>query len=280
MAEQTLVGIESHLKVATRKLGHLKVSQIRPTHIKEYLDGRELERSGRTLQIDVTHLRRVFDLAKERGWIWGSPLASIKAYKANSKKVQIPTTADVQKVLAYLRGPEFVPGPDGKKAADFIEFLCLSGVRCQGAQTVRWEQIDFDRGVMPVTEKGNKTREVDLFPGLRSWLEARRQPAGLLFPRTHKLKRGRPNEYNPKKALATACSKTRVPRFTFHACRHYFATRCLETGISAPTVAGWLGHSDNGILVMRLYGNHLARKHFAKEAERVSIQFASPPASA
>src|SRR5262249_6913965 len=145
--------------------------------------------SGRTLQIDVTNLKRLFEFARERGWIWGNPMTEIKKYKAKTKKIQIPTSEEVQKILFYLRGREFIPGPDGKKAADFIEFLCLSGVRCQGAQTVQWEDIDFDRGIMLVTEKGSKTREVNLFPGLRTWLETRRKPKGLLFPRTHRVKK-------------------------------------------------------------------------------------------
>ncbi|MCC7518724.1 MAG: site-specific integrase [Verrucomicrobiae bacterium] len=279
MAAKTLIGIEGHLNKAVERLGHLRMSKIRPSQLKEYLDSRELECSGRTAQVDMTHLRRVFDLAKERGWIWANPLSQLKRYRANTKKVHVPTTEAVTKVLAYLRGPKCVTGADGMKAADFIELLCLSGLRCQGARTLRWEHIDFDAGHLTVTEKGNKTREVDLFPGLRAWLEVRRQPEGLLFPKTHRLKKGNPTEYCPKKSLITACDQTKVQRFTFHACRHYFATQCLETGISASTVAGWLGHTDNGILVMRLYGNHLAKQHFATEAVRVRIHFSQPPSA-
>lgn len=275
MSPRTLESIEGHLRLAREKLGRIRVSQLRPNQVKEYLDERELECSGRTVQIDTTHLRRVFELAKEKGWMLGNPMASIKPYKANPKKVRIPTTEDVKKVLDHLRGPDCVTVIDGKKAADFIEFLCLSGVRCQGAQTLRWEQINFERGVFPVTEKGNKTREVNLFPGLRTWLEARRQPSGLLFGKTHQLKDRTDHQFKPRKSLVSACKHTGVAHFTFHACRHYFATHCLEAGISASTVAGWLGHSDNGILVMRLYGNHLAKQHFATEAARVPIQFSS-----
>ena len=273
MAEKTFVGIECHLNKASEQLGYLRISKIRPAQLKEYLDSRELKCSGRTAQVDMTHLRRVFDLAQERGWTWNNPCSQLKRYKAVTKKVHVPTTSEVKAVLEYLRSSECVTSADGKKAADFIELLCLSGLRCQGARTLRWEHIDFEAGHLTVTEKGSKTREVDLFPGLRAWLEVRRKPEGLLFPKTHRLKKGTPADYCPKKSLITACDKMKVRRFTFHACRHYFATQCLEAEISAPTVAGWLGHTDNGILVMRLYGNHLARKHFASQAERVTIQF-------
>jgi integrase len=286
MSPKTFIGIKGHLEKASEKLGHLRISQIRPAQIKEYLDSRELHCSGRTAQVDMTHLRRVFDLAKDRGWIWTNPLAQLNRYKANTKKVHVPTTDEIKKVLGYLRSSNCSTIDDGKKAADFIELLCLSGLRCQGAQTLRWENINFELGHLTVTEKGNKTREVDLFPALRAWLETRRKPKGLLFPKTHHLKRKKPSRFYPKKSLTTACSdcvEGGIRFFTFHACRHYFATQCLEAGISAPTVAGWLGHTDNGILVMKLYGNHMARKHFASEAQRVTINLANlctpPPIS-
>ncbi len=236
LAEKTFEGIQGHLKKASEKLGHLRMSQIRPHHVKGYLDERHMKNSGRTTQIDATHVRRLFAFAKDRGWAWIDPTAHLPAYPTGHKRVHVPKTEEIKAVLAFLRGNECVTKEDGKKAADFIEFLCLSGLRCQGAQTIRWEDIDFERGHLTVTEKGNKTREVDLFPGLRTWLEARRQPSGLLFPNTHK---GNGSKlFCPKKSLIKACKLTEAQRFTFHACRHFFATQCLEAGISASTVAG------------------------------------------
>ena len=61
-----------------------------------------------------------------------------------------------------------------------------------------------------------------------------------------------------------------------HDLRHLFATRCIEAGVDVPTVAKWLGHSDGGVLAMKIYG-HLRDDHslssakllFAGEAEAV-----------
>jgi integrase len=274
MSEMTYKGIKWHLDlVAKSPLGSQKINQVRSQALKDYLDGRRLDQSARTAQVDMTHLRRLFNLAKERGWRWDNPVEELPSYKHTTKKIRIPEPAEIAKVLTYLRSHPFHFKNAGRKAADFIEFLCLSGCRVQGAQTIRWEDIDFEKGTMVVTEKGKKTRTVDLFEGLRRFLTERRQSSGLLFPGTPR--KGRKGSslmsYNPKKILREAFVATKVAPFTFHSCRHFFATQCLEQNISASTIAGWLGHVDNGILVMRLYGNHLQRRHFASEAQKVRI---------
>jgi integrase len=273
MSPNTYNGIKWHLDlVGESHLGAMKVSHIHTSALKDYLDKRRVDKSGRSAQVDMTHLKRVFSLAKDRGWRWDNPIEDIKPYKHTSKKIQIPDSEEIAKVLNYLR-TQCHYKTAGKKAADFIEFLCLSGCRAQGAQTIKWEDIDFNKGVMTVTEKGNKSRQVDLFDGLRKFLEARREASGLLFPASkRKGRNSKPTTpYSPKKALQIACDKTKVVPFNFHSCRHYFATQCLEQGITPSTIAGWLGHVDNGILVMRLYGNHLKRRHFASEAQKVKI---------
>jgi site-specific recombinase XerD len=52
--------------------------------------------------------------------------------------------------------------------------------------------------------------------------------------------------------------------------RHLFATRCVESGIDIPTVARWLGHSDGGMLALKIYG-HLRREHSQSMAAKVTF---------
>jgi integrase len=229
---------------------------------------RNREYSGKTANLDLTFFRKLFLFAKGRGWRWDNPTDQVEGFKHRTKRIAIPTREEVLSILEWLH--RHSDHPDYPKAADFIEFLALSGCRLHGAQTIKWADIDFERKIFQVTEKFSKTRIVDIFPWLMPFLTARRKTNGLLFP---------PSGYNPKKSLAMACKKTGVTRITFHSLRHFFATECLERGISAPTIAGWLGHSDNGILVMRLYGNHLRRQHFAAEAQKLPPVLFSPSVS-
>jgi Phage integrase family len=52
--------------------------------------------------------------------------------------------------------------------------------------------------------------------------------------------------------ITSACKKLGIARFTTHALRHLFGTACLEAGVDVRTVAGWLGHKDNGSLLPRM----------------------------
>jgi integrase len=73
-----------------------------------------------------------------------------------------------------------------------------------------------------------------------------------------------------QKSIDAACLKTKVPRLTHHDFRHLFATICIESGVDIPTVAGWLGHHDGGVLAMQTYG-HLRREHSQLAAAKVTF---------
>ena len=76
--------------------------------------------------------------------------------------------------------------------------------------------------------------------------------------------------------ITSACRKLKIQRFTTHALRHLFGTACLEAGVDVRTVAGWLGHKDNGALLLKVY-SHVRAQH---EAEMIrKVRFA-PVASA
>jgi integrase len=77
--------------------------------------------------------------------------------------------------------------------------------------------------------------------------------------------------------ITSACKKLAIPRFTTHALRHLFGTACLEAGVDVRTVAGWLGHKDNGALLLKVY-SHVRQQH---EAEMIrKVRFAPSPAVA
>jgi integrase len=61
-----------------------------------------------------------------------------------------------------------------------------------------------------------------------------------------------------------------LPWVGFHDLRHFFASHCVMGGLDFMTIAHWLGHSDGGILVGKVYG-HLADAHKARIADGLSI---------
>ena len=58
--------------------------------------------------------------------------------------------------------------------------------------------------------------------------------------------------------------------FTSHLCRHCFASMALMSKVDVHTVASWLGHSDNGVLLAKTY-SHLLNEHKREQAQRVNF---------
>jgi integrase len=65
-------------------------------------------------------------------------------------------------------------------------------------------------------------------------------------------------------------SKAGLPWVGFHDLRHFFASQCVMGGLDFMTIASWLGHSDGGVLVGKVYG-HLADAHKARMADGLRI---------
>jgi len=67
-------------------------------------------------------------------------------------------------------------------------------------------------------------------------------------------------------SLTNACEAIGIDRITHHTLRHIFATRCLEQKVPVHIVAGWLGHVDNGALLLKTYA-HLVSSAAEFEAQ-------------
>ncbi len=265
----SIKSIEGRLGIASRSfLGPMKISSIQTDHLREFLRGQLARCSARTVNIDLIHLRKVFRLALQRGWRTDNPTTQLTPYKHRERQVPVPSQNDIQAVLTALR--EF-PFLYGKRAADLIELMSLSGLRIAEAQALAWEDIDWQRRLLRVQHgKGDKPRWVDLFPGLERFLcgmrSATENPKGRLFP--PKVEDGR--SFNPRKTLIAACEKVAVPVFSYHGLRHAWATHLVELGIDPVTIAGWMGHVD-ATLVVKRYGVHSRRQHFSEVAQRVTF---------
>jgi integrase len=73
-----------------------------------------------------------------------------------------------------------------------------------------------------------------------------------------------------RKTLRYACRLAGIPHVTHHTFRHFYATRCIMSGVDIPTVAKWLGHLDGGALLLRTY-SHLIDDHARQMAKRVKV---------
>jgi integrase len=143
-----------------------------------------------------------------------------------------------------------------------IRFLALTGLRISEAMAVKWPNVFTDHIHVPAeAAKNGKARSIPRLEGLEEVL-SRLRALGygeFVLPRQ-----------NAKKAIGNACKRVGISPMSHHCFRHYFATRCIESGVDVPTVSRWLGHTDGGALLSRTYF-HLLDEHSRRMAARVKI---------
>jgi integrase len=143
-----------------------------------------------------------------------------------------------------------------------IRLLGQTGLRIHEARNLKWEDISHDCiYVTPEASKNGKPRQIPFVPGVAETLARLRavSPGPYVLPQA-----------SVKTALRTVCRRMRIRSFSHHDFRHMFATRCIEAGVDAPTVARWMGHQDGGSLLSKMYF-HLLDDHSRDMAGRVSI---------
>jgi integrase len=196
----------------------------------------------------------------------------IKRLGIRSKPLELPTSQEFDRLLTVI---ETSGAAQAKDCADLVRFLSFTGCRVAEMKQALWQDVDWQKNEITVhsvkrriTSGTALARVVPMIAALRQLLERLREK---LQPQ--------PGDRICKVAecqgaLTRACKIVGCARLTHHSLRHLFATRCVESGIDIPTVARWLGHSDGGMLALKIYG-HLRREHSQAMAQRVT--FGSQP---
>ncbi len=148
-----------------------------------------------------------------------------------------------------------------------VRFLAHTGLRINEARQIKWEHVRDDHIYAPADiTKNSKPRCIPFIAGMGEVLQALRRVKpdnikrnGFILPQAE-----------CGKTLRFASQLAGIPRVTHHTFRHFYATRCILSGVDIPTVAKWLGHSDNGALLLRTYC-HLIDEHTSEMAKRVKI---------
>lgn len=170
---------------------------------------------------------------------------------------KIPTPNEFDRLLAALDTAQ------SGKAGLVVRLLAHTGLRINEARQITWPDVRSDHlYIRAEVSKNGKPRTVPFVPGTRDVLSALKRysrRAGNVLPQTGCFR-----------ALRYAARLTGLPTYGHHTFRHYFATRCILSGVDIPTVAKWVGHVDNGALLLRVYC-HLIDEHSLAMAARVKV---------
>ena len=249
--------------------------------------------SNASKNYSVYALKKAFEFAEEKRWIRESAVGEIKSFRVSPRRLDLPTDRQFNELVEYLKYPieredkkvllpeewhqfskhqlmqrmnvsestlkrriaetkgKYYYKAKGRPEVAFsFLFLCFTGLRMGEARKLAWKDVMDDRIIIRGTKTSSAFRFLPLFPQLREFLNSMREHRGVVKDSDNVLGRQRID-----KALRRACQRVGVEYLRHHDLRHYFATKAVQSGIDMPTIAKWLGHSDGGVLAMKVYSN-------------------------
>ena len=191
-------------------------------------------------------MRRLFNWLESEGLIDDNPAGKVEIPQPKRQEPKGPSRDDVRAILAACDGESPVDLRD--RAA--ICLLFDSGARAGGICGLQVGNLDLDRGLALVTEKGNKTRYAMFGPrtaeALRAWLEVRPAGGTSVFVALGGHQRGEPLTPNGLWQLLQRRAKLAGIEgpVSVHGLRHSFAREYLMSGGNLGALSQTLGHSD------------------------------------
>jgi integrase len=224
------------------------------------------EYSASVFNNTVNTFRRVLELA-------GLPHDDNPAYKIGrmdilEKPIRLPSPEQFDHVVTLV---ETSGAGQSKDCADFVRFLAFTGTRISEAKKGVWSDVNWQENTLQIhsvkVRNGfdqDVTRIIPLNPALKQLLERLQQKQS-----------PQPTDRICKvsecqRSLDRACKLAGCKRLTHHDLRHYFVTKCLQAGVDVFTLAKWVGHRDNGKLLLKVY-SHLQAEHSQAMAIKVTF---------
>jgi integrase len=256
--------------------------------------------AGRTIDVDVTALANVVRWCVVQKWLAEFPAGwHWDALAEEPDECELLTDAQIgQLCSSAMSVPEMGlldrkrPRPSLKdyveklkvaraRFSDYLRLLSLCGARetetlRQRWSNVRWTQrkFHFPGGRKGGTKRGGgsrqaaKPRDIDFFDKLEAHLKdmyERRDPKfDWLFPNED----GSSHVGSYRKQLERVRDACELPFVGFHHFRHYFISWCVMKAVDVKTIARWVGHLDEGLLILQKYG-HLAPGHGQEAAKKL-----------
>jgi integrase len=301
--ESYYVIIHHHLKPA---LGDIPITAITAEQIQKLLN-EKMEKGGRVdnrgdylspstvIKIKVV-INASLKQAMKNKLIPFNPTEAVTPPKQVRKEIRILTVDEQKKFMSAL---------NGHRLEALFKLALATGMRKGELMALTWDCVDFENRSIKVTksasrirnphtrvtsiETGNtKTasgvRQVPILPGVlpvlkehRRRQEMEKRIAGSAYNRTGLVFCSNIGTYiEPRRVnttLGKLVNKAGIEHINFHALRHTFATRALETGIPAKVVQEILGHSDVALTLNRY--THVLKSTAQEQMNKMNELFAS-----
>ncbi|MFR3686045.1 MAG: tyrosine-type recombinase/integrase [Enterococcus sp.] len=238
-------------------LGDVPLYQLTTERIQNIVDCFiDQKLSPNSIQIIICLLKKTLNDAKKQDLLYKNPCEMVQLPKRKTQKVRA-LTIEQQRTLI-----EVVDNSDDDK--DQAVVLALNtGMRIGEIAALRWEDIDFNRGIISIHQTCNRIQGIGNQRTVVNYDAVKSAASHRIIPMNHKVLRllKRLKERNDTEFVFSIGGKGCEPRVLtyhfhqlrkeaklenihFHQLRHTFATRCLEAKVGIASVSALLGHSS------------------------------------
>ncbi|HWN11634.1 MAG TPA: site-specific integrase [Pyrinomonadaceae bacterium] len=215
--------------------GTQRMDEISPFQIERFkqerragLTWRGTLRTPASVNRELEVLSRIFSIAIDNGMNIQNPCRKVKLLRMDNQRNRYLSEDEETRLMAILVGR--------RAHLRSIVILALhTGMRRGEILSLRWNQIDFARGLILVQRtKSGRDRMIPMNSIIRETLAAIRGQAtdDQVFPIN-----------DVKRSFVYACGKAKIADFHFHDLRHTAATRLADRGADAFQIAAILGHA-------------------------------------
>ena len=257
------------------RLGDMKLKEITPDDIREVQrDLSDGSNSSQTVNDKIAVLSHIFNTAVKERVLDYNPCSPIKTLKRKEERAR----DTIHRALTQEEQETFFREAEKSFYYDTFKMAVLTGMRCGeiGAlylSDIKGDMIHIERTITK-TETGayiigddaktwHGRRTIPLNDDIIEVLEHQKYINKMLdgdkitsiTDRIFKApERGLLMSTPLCREINRICKRTGIEKFTMHALRATFATRCIEQGIDVRTLQDLLGHADYA-LTMNLYGH-------------------------
>ncbi len=235
-----------------------------------------MKNGNRSVDLELTILCNVFNLAVRRGTLERNPLLGRPRYSQASQirhcREVAPTPEGLSQIEHWLR----VRAEHG--VADLVCFLAYSGLRIGEALALDWEAVDWAAKVIHVRrQKRGIMPWVPILPEMEILLRAMQERATshLMFPSPFAPDVPR-DDSAVRHRVTAACKGLDLAHVTPHGLRSYFVTQARQSGLSDAEIAMLIGDKSGPAIIALTYGD-VRPDHLFQQAQRIKLTVSAKP---
>jgi len=272
--ESYRVFIEHHIKPV---LGNIPITEITTSQIQEFLNAmqengvRKDGREGALANSSVMKIKIIINASLKQAvknrLIPFNPTEAVTPPKMTRRKIRVLTPEEQDKFMNAL---------NGHRLEALYKLALATGMRKGELLALTWDCIDFENKIISISKSVNRVRnqgtmkteivvggpkskagyrDIIMLPAVAPILEKHlqmqrdeRKAAGSAYNKLGLVFCSNVGTHiDPRRVNTTLdklLKKAGIEHINFHALRHTFATRALESGIPAKIVQEMLGHAD------------------------------------